>query len=218
MCSQELVSALRVAFQTTGVNTHIVAKSCHDCIHALPTHQQAGQCSAQGDPLHVTAPCGQVYPNTSRHPQSNVHVVVSSQLSHPERTSWYFIIILNQAIDMRVGSQTSDNTPSHACMHACIHAHRSPGRPPAKPIQYNDFMGKHTSRQRYWARSMLGYELMIQAQPNDAHRCRRAKPSSQTQQAPVCSHPLACRTNQFVTYFSTPTPPFSPSRTYYSPP
>lgn len=38
------------------------------------------------------------------------------------------------------------------------------------PMQFRDFVGSVLSRQRYWARSMVGWERMAQAQPNDAHR------------------------------------------------
>ncbi|KAL7749992.1 hypothetical protein RI367_004507 [Sorochytrium milnesiophthora] len=39
-----------------------------------------------------------------------------------------------------------------------------------KPILYQEFMARHASRQRYWARSMLGYGNVAHAQPNSAHR------------------------------------------------
>ena len=38
------------------------------------------------------------------------------------------------------------------------------------PMQFRDFTGSVLSRQRYWARSMVGWERMAKAQPNDAHR------------------------------------------------
>ena len=37
------------------------------------------------------------------------------------------------------------------------------------PMQFRDFTGSLLSRQRYWARSMVGWERMAQAQPNRAH-------------------------------------------------
>jgi NAD-dependent SIR2 family protein deacetylase len=39
-----------------------------------------------------------------------------------------------------------------------------------QPVQYSDFMGSHTVRQRYWARSLVGWQHMHRAQPNAAHR------------------------------------------------
>lgn len=37
------------------------------------------------------------------------------------------------------------------------------------PIQHNDFISSHGSRQRYWARSMVGWPSMQKAQPNKGH-------------------------------------------------
>lgn len=38
-----------------------------------------------------------------------------------------------------------------------------------QPVQHQDFMRSHAVRQRYWARSLLGWPVMQTAQPNDAH-------------------------------------------------
>ncbi len=37
------------------------------------------------------------------------------------------------------------------------------------PIQHNDFINRESSRQRYWARSMVGWPRMADATPNDGH-------------------------------------------------
>ena len=39
----------------------------------------------------------------------------------------------------------------------------------AEPIQHRDFIRSHGTRQRYWARSLLGWPYMENAQPNTAH-------------------------------------------------
>lgn len=39
-----------------------------------------------------------------------------------------------------------------------------------QPIQYADFVGNPTVRQRYWARSAVGFARVEQARPNAAHR------------------------------------------------
>jgi NAD-dependent SIR2 family protein deacetylase len=39
----------------------------------------------------------------------------------------------------------------------------------ARPVQYADFMARHSVRQRYWARSMVGWPRMAAAEPNRAH-------------------------------------------------
>ncbi len=38
------------------------------------------------------------------------------------------------------------------------------------PMQLREFTGSERARQRYWARSMLGWQRMATAQPNRAHR------------------------------------------------
>jgi NAD-dependent SIR2 family protein deacetylase len=38
------------------------------------------------------------------------------------------------------------------------------------PMQFRDFVGTNLARQRYWARSMVGWARMARALPNQAHR------------------------------------------------
>ena len=38
-----------------------------------------------------------------------------------------------------------------------------------KPVQFQDFCRDQLTRQRYWARSLLGWPRLVQAQANDAH-------------------------------------------------
>jgi NAD-dependent deacetylase sirtuin 4 len=38
-----------------------------------------------------------------------------------------------------------------------------------KPVQYGDFVKNYTTRQRYWARNMLGWHFFKSLQPNRAH-------------------------------------------------
>jgi NAD-dependent SIR2 family protein deacetylase len=40
----------------------------------------------------------------------------------------------------------------------------------AQPVTYQAFMGEEKTRRRYWARSLVGWRLIRQAEPNDAHR------------------------------------------------
>ena len=40
----------------------------------------------------------------------------------------------------------------------------------AQPVTYQAFMGDTLTRQRYWARSLIGWRRFGQAKPNDAHR------------------------------------------------
>jgi NAD-dependent SIR2 family protein deacetylase len=39
-----------------------------------------------------------------------------------------------------------------------------------RPIMLHDFLGSERARQRYWARSLVGFRRMRAARPNDAHR------------------------------------------------
>src|SRR5439155_6425983 len=41
---------------------------------------------------------------------------------------------------------------------------------PAKPMTYQEFTGAAAARQRYWARSHLGWRSIADVQPNDGHR------------------------------------------------
>ncbi|UIZ20657.1 hypothetical protein KXD40_000608 [Peronospora effusa] len=38
-----------------------------------------------------------------------------------------------------------------------------------RPIQFQEFIGAHTYRQRYWARSLFGWPKIYNAQPNGSH-------------------------------------------------
>lgn len=48
--------------------------------------------------------------------------------------------------------------------------YRGPNAPRATPMQYRDFVGSAEARQRYWARSMLGWRSFGAAHPNEGHR------------------------------------------------
>lgn len=52
--------------------------------------------------------------------------------------------------------------------------YRSPGRPPHRPTQHHEFMTMEKARIRYWARSMIGYNVVYRAKPNAAHRALAA--------------------------------------------
>ncbi len=44
----------------------------------------------------------------------------------------------------------------------------------ARPVTYQDFVGHLYTRQRYWARSIVGFRRMRRVRPNDAHRALAA--------------------------------------------
>lgn len=52
--------------------------------------------------------------------------------------------------------------------------YRGPDSPRATPMMYGEFVGDPANRQRYWARSFLGWQRMGQAVPNAGHRALAA--------------------------------------------
>jgi NAD-dependent SIR2 family protein deacetylase len=48
--------------------------------------------------------------------------------------------------------------------------YRGPGSPSRQPMTYQEFVSGPEARQRYWARSHLGFGRMRRAEPNDGHR------------------------------------------------
>jgi hypothetical protein len=47
--------------------------------------------------------------------------------------------------------------------------YRSPGRPPHRPTSHQQFMLSHATRQRYWARSLRGFDTLEGSLPNAGH-------------------------------------------------
>jgi NAD-dependent SIR2 family protein deacetylase len=52
--------------------------------------------------------------------------------------------------------------------------YRGPGSPARQPMSYQEFVSGPAARQRYWARSHLGYRRMGRAEPNPGHRALAA--------------------------------------------
>ena len=52
--------------------------------------------------------------------------------------------------------------------------YRGPGSPARTPMTYQEFVSGPTARQRYWARSHLGWSRMGRAEPNAGHRALAA--------------------------------------------
>ncbi len=48
--------------------------------------------------------------------------------------------------------------------------YRGPGSPSRQPMTYQEFVSGPAARQRYWARSHLGFGRMRRAEPNEGHR------------------------------------------------
>jgi NAD-dependent SIR2 family protein deacetylase len=47
--------------------------------------------------------------------------------------------------------------------------YRGPGSPPREPMTYQEFVGEHHNRQRYWARNHIGWSRLLRADPNHGH-------------------------------------------------
>lgn len=54
--------------------------------------------------------------------------------------------------------------------------YRGPDSPPRRPMTYQEFVGTPEARQRYWARSHLGWGRMRRADPNPGHRALARTP------------------------------------------
>src|SRR3954465_1735410 len=52
--------------------------------------------------------------------------------------------------------------------------YRGPGSPARQPMTYQEFVSVPAARQRYWARSHLGWSRMRRADPNAGHRALAA--------------------------------------------
>jgi NAD-dependent SIR2 family protein deacetylase len=52
--------------------------------------------------------------------------------------------------------------------------YRGPGSPARRPMTYQEFVSGPAARQRYWARSHLGWSRMGRAEPNAGHRALAA--------------------------------------------
>ena len=55
----------------------------------------------------------------------------------------------------------------------------------AEPMQYQEFAGSQSARQRYWARSYVGWQKFGKAEPNAAHRSLAALESAGTVDAVI---------------------------------
>lgn len=52
--------------------------------------------------------------------------------------------------------------------------YRGPDAPPRSPMTYDEFLSGPVARQRYWARSHIGWQRLGSARPNDGHRALAA--------------------------------------------
>lgn len=63
--------------------------------------------------------------------------------------------------------------------------YRGPDSPPRSPMTYDEFVSGPRARQRYWARSHIGWQRLGAARPNDGHRALAALESAEVVRALV---------------------------------
>lgn len=79
--------------------------------------------------------------------------------------------MVEQLVDLARGRRIVALTGAGCSTESGIPDYRGPDTPPRKrpPIQHKEFVDHAVIRQRYWARSMLGWPRLATAQPNAAH-------------------------------------------------
>lgn len=77
---------------------------------------------------------------------------------------------LAELIDLLAGRPWTALTGAGMSTDSGIPDYRGPTSIRATPMQYSEFSGSRTARQRYWARSFLGWRRIGAAEPNDGHR------------------------------------------------
>ncbi len=78
---------------------------------------------------------------------------------------------LTALADMLDGRNTLVLSGAGVSTESGIPDYRGPGRldRPREPIRYQQFVGSHEVRQRYWARSLVGWPVIHRAEPNPGH-------------------------------------------------
>jgi NAD-dependent SIR2 family protein deacetylase len=77
---------------------------------------------------------------------------------------------VDQAAELLAGRRWTCLTGAGISTDSGIPDYRGPDSPRATPMLYSEFTGSAENRQRYWARSFLGWQRMHHAEPNDGHR------------------------------------------------
>lgn len=77
---------------------------------------------------------------------------------------------LEELVSLLRGRRLAVLTGAGVSTDSGIPDYRSPGRPARTPIQHRQFVGDALFRQRYWARSVVGWERFRLARPNQVHR------------------------------------------------
>jgi NAD-dependent SIR2 family protein deacetylase len=85
---------------------------------------------------------------------------------------------IEDLVDLARGRRLVALTGAGCSTESGIPDYRGPGARPRTPMQHREFVESADARQRYWARSLVGWPKLAAAKPNDAHRALAALESA----------------------------------------